>query len=170
VPDELPEEVSPEFPDGSIIEEPVEPEAPRDDQQDPSDGQVSDGDGLPALPIAPEPELPISPVATTTCNGQPATIFGTNASETVQGTSAPDVIVALGGNDKIFGRQGNDVICAGPGNDTARGGPGFDKIAGELGSDNLLQDLEIHPKNSRSYTDTYLMLHAPFLETETIAL
>jgi Ca2+-binding RTX toxin-like protein len=116
------------------------------DSQDTSDnGRPDDAltDGAPTeSPVDDTVELPTSPVAATTCGGQPATIFGTSASETVRGTSAPDVIVALRGNDKIFGAQGNDVICAGPGNDTAQGGPGNDRLAGELGSDNLLGGLD----------------------------
>ena len=40
-----------------------------------------------------------TPVRPVTCNGRPATIVGTNDSETIFGTPGHDVIAARGGND-----------------------------------------------------------------------
>jgi 6-phosphogluconolactonase (cycloisomerase 2 family) len=70
-----------------------------------------------------------------TCNGKPATIIGTNSSETLTGTSGADVIVGLGGNDTISGAGGNDTICGGDGNDTLDGGAGADVLSGGTGTD-----------------------------------
>lgn len=43
-----------------------------------------------------------------TCEGEPATIVGTNGSDTgndaIEGTNGPDVIVARGGGDEISGK------------------------------------------------------------------
>ncbi|MBF4160205.1 hypothetical protein ISG29_00770 [Nocardioides sp. CBS4Y-1] len=80
------------------------------------------------------------------CAGLPATIVGTNKSETIRGTEADDVIVALGGNDKVLAGAGNDVVCTGRGNDVVKGGagrdfvwggPGKDKLVGQAGKDRL---------------------------------
>jgi len=78
------------------------------------------------------------------CNGQLATIVGTNGPNLIFGTPGRDVIVGLGGNDDIRAGGGNDVVCAGGGNDTVRlgsgadqgfGGPGNDTIFGQAGND-----------------------------------
>lgn len=78
------------------------------------------------------------------CNGQVATIVGTNGPNLIIGTPGRDVIVALGGNDDIRSGGGNDVVCAGAGNDVVRlgngadqgfGGPGNDTIFGQAGND-----------------------------------
>jgi len=45
-----------------------------------------------------------------TCNGQLATIVGTNDDDLLTGTEGVDVIVALDGDDEIFGLGGEDVI------------------------------------------------------------
>jgi Ca2+-binding RTX toxin-like protein len=71
------------------------------------------------------------------CNGQPATIFGDDASEILSGTSGNDVIAGLGGNDAIRGLGGNDLICGGPGDDMIEGGGGRDVILGQSGNDIL---------------------------------
>jgi Ca2+-binding RTX toxin-like protein len=73
------------------------------------------------------------------CDGDEATIVGTERNDTIVGTAGDDVIVGLGGNDKIDGGGGNDVICgerddyAGKvyGNDTINGGAGSDIIRGD---------------------------------------
>ena len=44
------------------------------------------------------------------CNALPATLTGTNDSETLNGTAAADVIALLGGDDESNGAAGND--CA----------------------------------------------------------
>ena len=71
------------------------------------------------------------------CNGQPATIIGTNGRDVIRGTSGPDVIVSFGGNDVIYGNGGEDTICAGDGNDVVYGGAGDDFIDGGDGLDKL---------------------------------
>jgi Ca2+-binding RTX toxin-like protein len=70
-----------------------------------------------------------------TCNGKPANIVGTNASETLAGTASDDVIVGLGGNDTISGGAGNDTICGGPGSDSLNGNDGSDTLDGGTGAD-----------------------------------
>jgi hypothetical protein len=72
-----------------------------------------------------------------TCNGQPATIVGTNGRDVRKGTSGKDVMVGLGGNDKLSGLAGNDLICGGAGKDTLKGGKGNDKLFGGAGKDTL---------------------------------
>jgi hypothetical protein len=69
------------------------------------------------------------------CDGQPATVVGTDAAETINGTAGNDVVVALGGNDTINGNGGDDVICGGDGNDIVTGGAGDDSIDGGAGTD-----------------------------------
>ncbi len=82
-----------------------------------------------------------------TCNGQVATIVGTEGRDYLVGTSGPDVIVALGGSDRVRSLGGDDVICAGPGrdrvwagagNDRIEGGPGRDRLLGQAGDDTVL--------------------------------
>ena len=60
------------------------------------------------------------------CNGQPATLIGTDGNDILLGTPGNDVIVGLKGNDVIIGKDGGDVICAGPGTDGVLVGPGND--------------------------------------------
>jgi hypothetical protein len=72
-----------------------------------------------------------------TCNGQGATIVGTDASEAIRGTEDDDVIVAGAGNDIVLGLGGSDLICAGDGNDVLIGGAGNDVLMGEAGDDVL---------------------------------
>jgi len=71
------------------------------------------------------------------CDGQIATIVGTNASETIMGTDGKDVIVGLGGNDRIIGGRGHDVICGGKGKDRIAGGAGKDRVFGGSGNDRV---------------------------------
>jgi Ca2+-binding RTX toxin-like protein len=72
-----------------------------------------------------------------TCDGVPATIVGTDGDDVIDGTSGPDVISAGAGNDTVRGFGGNDRICGGPGDDTIDGGPGNDRIFGGAGRDIL---------------------------------
>ena len=74
-----------------------------------------------------------------TCNGKPATIVGTEGSDSpLDGTPGRDVIVGTGGNDiDIFGGPGNDVICGGKGADLLTGGRGRDTLLGQAGGDAL---------------------------------
>jgi Ca2+-binding RTX toxin-like protein len=72
-----------------------------------------------------------------TCKGRPATLVGTNGSDTRTASQGRDVIVALGGNDTLSGLGGNDVICAGAGKDTLKGGKGKDSLLGQKGKDTL---------------------------------
>ena len=58
------------------------------------------------------------------CNGQVATILGTNGSEIIRGTRGDDIIQAKGGADVVFGLGGNDTVCGGGGRDDLRGGAG----------------------------------------------
>jgi Ca2+-binding RTX toxin-like protein len=71
------------------------------------------------------------------CNGQVATIVGTDAGETIPGTANPDVIAGRGGNDVIGGLAMNDVVCGGPGADTIDGGVGADTLSGNSGDDTI---------------------------------
>ncbi len=81
------------------------------------------------------------------CDGQVATIVGTDGDDTLVGTSGVDVIVGFGGDDVIDGGGGDDVVCAGYGNDVVRGeagddillgGPGQDELRGGAGKDTVL--------------------------------
>jgi Ca2+-binding RTX toxin-like protein len=69
--------------------------------------------------------------------GTPATIVGTEGSDSLVGTRGPDVFLGLGGNDVLKGKEGNDVICAGNGDDKLYGGPGKDTLLGQRGRDDL---------------------------------
>src|SRR5262249_48347992 len=63
---------------------------------------------------------------TPTCDGQEATLVGTENDDILIGTDGPDVIAGLGGNDVISGLGGDDIICGGEGNDRLKGGAGKD--------------------------------------------
>ncbi len=71
------------------------------------------------------------------CDGQAATITGSNTSEAIVGTDGADVIVALGGNDIIRGRGGADIICGDAGNDRIYGQAGKDRLFGKTDGDEL---------------------------------
>ncbi len=86
-------------------------------------------------PVGPGDELTVGPL---TCNGEGATIVGTDSSETLIGTNGPDVILAKGGDDLIIARGGDDVVCAGEGNDMVVAGSGDDTVLGEEGNDKLI--------------------------------
>jgi len=70
-----------------------------------------------------------------TCEGETATITGTNGNNDITGTSGDDVIAGLGGNDRIRALGGNDIVCGGAGNDDMDGGEGRDELVGAAGND-----------------------------------
>ena len=72
------------------------------------------------------------------CQGQQATIVGTDGDDTLIGTSGRDIISGLEGNDIIRGLGGNDLVCGGPGADTIAGGFGNDGLYGNAGPDTIL--------------------------------
>ena len=63
-----------------------------------------------------------------TCDGQEATIVGTEGNDDLVGTDGPDVIVGLGGHDTIRGGEGDDVLCGDDGADQLFGGPDDDHL------------------------------------------
>jgi Ca2+-binding RTX toxin-like protein len=82
-----------------------------------------------------------------TCDGQEATIVGTDGDDVMTGTTGNDVIVGLkggdnlsghGGNDRLFGQQGKDVLDGGVGGCCARpANDGDDFLSGGQGHDVL---------------------------------
>lgn len=74
---------------------------------------------------------------TPTCDGQAATIVGTDGDDVIPGTPGNDVIVGLKGNDTINGDLGDDLICGGKGNDVLSGHGGNDRLFGQQGADVL---------------------------------
>ncbi len=74
------------------------------------------------------------------CLGVPATMVGTDGSDTLQGTAGDDVIVGLSGGDAIDGGAGDDIICGGGAVDIIAGGEGDDIVDGGRGSDTLSGD------------------------------
>jgi len=80
-----------------------------------------------------------SSAAWPTCQGEPATIVGTDGNDLLSGTSDDDVIVGLAGDDQIRGNGGFDLICGGDGNDTlVETNPGWIGLAfaaGDAGDD-----------------------------------
>ena len=74
---------------------------------------------------------------TSICEGQDATIVGTDGDDDLAGTSNRDVIAGLGGNDDISGLGGNDLMCGGDGSDTMAGGDGDDIMTGQSGDDQM---------------------------------
>ena len=71
------------------------------------------------------------------CNGQAATITGTNGPDNLVSGPESDIIAGRGGRDRISGRSGFDVICGGGGADTLLGGKNDDKLFGDRGNDFL---------------------------------
>jgi Ca2+-binding RTX toxin-like protein len=69
------------------------------------------------------------------CQGQDATIVGTDGSDTLRGTNGDDVIAAKGGGDTVTGLGGDDLVCGGSGNDKLRGQGGDDTLNGGGGND-----------------------------------
>lgn len=72
------------------------------------------------------------------CDGEVATILGTDKRNRIQGTSNRDVIVTGAGNDVVNAGGGKDLVCGGTGNDTLRGEGGSDTLRGEAGDDTLV--------------------------------
>ena len=75
---------------------------------------------------------------TPACGPYPATIAGSEGSDTLIGTPGPDVINGFGGNDIVRGLGGNDRVCGAAGNDSLFGGQGNDELYGEAGRDRLV--------------------------------
>lgn len=71
------------------------------------------------------------------CDGEVATIVGTDGDDNLVGTSGRDVIVALGGNDTVSGGDGDDLICLGAGDDHVKAGNGADTVFGGTGADTI---------------------------------
>jgi hypothetical protein len=69
------------------------------------------------------------------CNGEVATVVGTNRADVLRGTAGDDVIAALGGRDVVFGLDGDDVVCGGKGRDVLLGNGGVDLLLGNGGRD-----------------------------------
>ncbi len=88
--------------------------------------------------------LPLAPPALAaddgppSCNGQLATIVGTDGADELFGTDGPDVIAGLNGPDVIHGLGGDDVLCGDNGSDVLYGGDGNDLLFGGNGDDGLL--------------------------------
>lgn len=72
-----------------------------------------------------------------TCDGEVATIVGTNGADVLVGTPGRDVIVGLRGSDTITGLGGNDVICGNAGPDSIDAGDGADVVFGNGGRDDI---------------------------------
>lgn len=70
------------------------------------------------------------------CQGEMATIVGTDAAENIDGTAGRDVIVGGLGGDVIFAAGGGDLICGGDGDDLIFGGGGNDTTSWAPGDDN----------------------------------
>ena len=82
------------------------------------------------------------------CEGERATIVGTDRGDEIVGTRRADVIVSRGGKDTIRSRSGADVICSGDerdrveasgGNDQVNGGEAQDRVDGGTGIDACLK-------------------------------
>ena len=78
---------------------------------------------------------PAGAQAGATCDGEAATIVGSDGDDVLTGTDGADVIAGLGGNDRIDGLEGDDLICGDEGNDTIRAGRGEDTVLGGDGND-----------------------------------
>lgn len=75
-----------------------------------------------------------------TCQGQVATIEGTDGDDDLEGTPGPDVVWLGDGNDQFDAGDGNDVVCGGPGHDILFAGGGDDLLDGGAGDDDLFDD------------------------------
>ncbi len=80
------------------------------------------------------------------CDGEVATIVGTDGRDVLIGTEGRDVMAGLGGNDVLRGMGGDDLMCGdegrdrlfgGLGNDTLFGGTKNDIVKGDQGRDVL---------------------------------
>ena len=88
-----------------------------------------------------------------TCQGMPADIVGTIASNNITGTSGADVIDGGEGDDTISALGGDDRVCGGADDDTVSGGSGVDRLNGESGNDTLNGDAGNDVLNGGSDTD-----------------
>lgn len=70
-----------------------------------------------------------------TCEGERATIVGTDGDDVIRGTGDRDVIHARAGNDVVVRSAGADIICGGKGADELNGGRGRDTLNGGGGVD-----------------------------------
>ena len=81
---------------------------------------------------------------TTLCQGEAATITGTDGNDVLRGTPGPDVIAGLGGNDTLVGFDGADMFCGGAGVDTVsyagHEGRVSADLAGGVGDDGSPED------------------------------
>ena len=75
---------------------------------------------------------------TVRCNGEVATIVGTDGDDVLRGTAGRDVIHGRAGDDTLIGFAGNDVLCGGGGNDSLTGHNGNDVLIGGAGNDRLI--------------------------------
>jgi Tol biopolymer transport system component len=71
------------------------------------------------------------------CQGEPATIVGTDGPNVLVGTKGRDVFAAHGGPDTIKGLSGDDLACGGGGSDSLRGGDDNDILLGGARNDVL---------------------------------
>jgi hypothetical protein len=74
---------------------------------------------------------------TSSCDGRPASMVGSDGGDALRGTSGRDVISALGGTDVVRALGGRDRICGGAGSDRILGGGGKDQLFGAKGPDLL---------------------------------
>ncbi len=89
---------------------------------------------------------------TTICQGEAATIAGTEGNDVLRGTPGPDVIAGLGGNDTLVGFDGADVFCGGAGVDTVsyagHEGRVTADLAGGVGDDGSPEDGSLGSRDS----------------------
>ncbi|HEX2240381.1 MAG TPA: calcium-binding protein [Actinomycetota bacterium] len=88
--------------------------------------------------IGPRLTPPVSAQEGHKCEGEAATIVGTEGDDDLKGTDSIDVIVALGGNDTVRGFEATDYVCGGSGKDTLYGGSQNDVLSGGDGNDHLV--------------------------------
>ncbi len=69
------------------------------------------------------------------CEGERATIVGTDGDDVIRGTGGRDVFHAREGNDVVKRSAGADIICGGRGADELNGGRGEDTLNGGYGVD-----------------------------------
>ncbi len=72
------------------------------------------------------------------CQGQKASMIGTENTDSLTGFEFKDVIQTLAGDDSARGKTGNDRECGSGGDDTLRGGPDDDDLFGGGGKDTLI--------------------------------
>lgn len=80
----------------------------------------------------------VAKTGTPTCDGEAATLLGSDGPDTLVGGPGTDVIVGLGDDDVLVGGGGYDTLCGNGGDDVLRGGLGADVLLGGAGDDTLL--------------------------------